>query len=142
MPKMASVLQVFFFFFVEMASRLQSGGFQNHETLQKQGFGCSRQAHDKNGRSLVSKKALKLENGAFLATLRPPNAGFKQKHAKNGLLSAGFSRRRPSRCRTEGVQRAKHYKNRGPETPKKVKSLGRRPLSEKVWVGLGLPLGL
>ena len=81
--------------------------------------------------------ALKPENGAFLAKVRPPNAGFKQKRPKNGLLSAGFSRPRPSRCRTEGVQSAKHYKNRGPDASKKIWRLGRRPLSEKVWVGLG-----
>ena len=42
------------------------------------------------------------------------------------------------RCRTEGARNAKHYKNRGPETLKKICGLGRRPLSEKVWVGLGL----
>ena len=70
--------------------------------------------------------------------MRPQNAGFKQKRPKNGLLSAGVLRRRPSRCRTEGVKSAKHYKNRAPEAPKKVNRLGRRPLSEKVWVGLGL----
>ena len=91
---------------------------------------------------MVLKMALKPENGAVFAKLRPPNAGFKQKRPKNGLLSAGFLRGWPSRCRTEGVQIAKHYKNRGPEALKKICGLGRRLLSEKVWVGLGLALGL
>ena len=116
-------------------------GFQNRENYKNWGLGTTTWPMAKNGRFLVSKKALKPENGAFLAKSRPQNVGFKQTCAKNGLLSAGFSPRRPSRCRTEGVRRAKHYKNRGPATPEKVKSLGRRPLSEKVWVGL-LSLGL
>ena len=67
----------------------------------------------------------KPEKGAFLAKTRPPNSGLP----KNGLRSAGFGSWEPSLCRTEGVQ------NRGPRPPK-IKSLGRRPLSKKVWVGL------
>ena len=85
---------------------------------------------------------VKPENGAFLAQLRPPNAGFKQNCPKNDLLSAGFLRQNRSRCRTEGAHSPKHYKNRVPETPQKICGLGRRPLSEKIWVGFGLSVGL
>ena len=73
----------------------------------------------KNGRFLVSKNGLKTRERSAFRKWRPPNAGFKQTLPKNGLLSAGFLCERPSRWRMEGVQSAKHYKNRGPDASKK-----------------------
>ena len=109
-------------------------GFKTAKHYKNRGLGALAMPTTKNGRFLVSKMALKLAKGALIAKSRPPNAGFKQKRAKNGLLSARFSRRRPSRCRTEGGPSAKRYKNRGPEAPQIFEGLGRRPLRQMFWL--------
>ena len=68
----------------------------------------------------------------FLAIQGLGTRAFKQKRPKNGLLSAGFFHRKPSCCRTEGFQIAKHYKNRGlrppppPKTKQKKKTLANK----------------
>ena len=131
MPKMASVLQVFL---LKCAPDCRTEGFKTAKHYKNRGLGTTTWPMTKKGRFVAEKMALKPEKGAFLATFRPQNAGFKQKLSPNDLLSAGFLRQGPSRCRTEGAQSAKRYKNRGPEAPKKVNRLGRRPLRQMFWL--------
>ena len=99
-------------------------GFKTAKHYKNRGLGTTTWPITKNGRFLALKNGQKTREQSISSKIE---ACFKQKLPKNGLLSAGFLRRKPSRCRTEGVQ--------GPQWPCGRPCWSRRP----PWPRLGRP---